>query len=240
MAGEEPRLRAFLTSLSRTNRVVMFDRRGLNLFERVGVTPTIDAGGADVEAILDAEGLERAVIFGASDGGAVAIRIAVRKPKRIAGLVLFGTIVCGGWRDDYPWALKEDTFRRWSTNVLSTWGTPTAIEKFAPSVAMEPAARAWWARTLRTVATPATGAEILNALFNIDVRGDLPSVRASTIVLHRKDDLIVRFGAGEHLARNIPGSRFVEMTGVDHWWWIGDYAPILKAIANVTRMCARK
>ncbi len=239
IAWEEPRLQRFLTSLSRTNRVVMFDRRGIGLSERVGVSPTIEAGVADVQAILGAEKIERAVIFGASDGGAVAIRLAASKPERVAGLVMFAAMVCGSWRDDYPWALKEEAFRKWSKYVLSTWGTATAIEKFAPSFADDPAARAWWARMLRTVATPASGAEMLNSLFKIDVREDLCGIGTPTVVLHRTNDRIVRFGAGEHLARNIPNARFVELPGADHWWWLGDYEPVLKAIADVTGVTAK-
>jgi DNA-binding SARP family transcriptional activator len=235
IAWEEPRLRAFLTRLSHTNQVIMFDRRGLGLSERVGITPTIEAGASDIEAILDAERIKRAVLFGASEGGPIAIRLAVSKPERVAGLVLFGTLACGSWREDYPWALKEETFRGWSKYVLSTWGAAMAIEAFAPSVAMHKASEAWWARTLRTAATPAAAAEVLNAFFRIDVRKDLPHVHAPTVVLHRRGDLIVRFGAGEHLARNILGARLVAMEGVDHWWWIGDCEPILNAIAEVTR-----
>lgn len=234
IAWDEPRLREFLTRLSQTNRVIMFDRRGLGLSERVGVTPTIDAGAADIESILCAEHIERAVLFGASEGGPIAIRLAVSKPDRVAGLVLFGTLACGSWREDYPWALKEQTFRNWSKYVLSTWGAAMAIEAFAPSVAMQKSAESWWARTLRTAATPAAAAEVLNSFFKIDIRKELGRVHAPTIVLHRKGDLIVRFGAGEHLARNIKGARFVAMEGVDHWWWIGDYDPILRAIADMS------
>lgn len=137
-------------------------------------------------------------------------------------------MVCGSWRDDYPWALKEEAFRKWSRYVLSTWGTATAIEKFAPSFADDPAARAWWAGMLRTVATPASGAEMLNSLFKIDLREDLCGIGTPTVVLHRTNDRIVRFGAGEHLARNIPNARFVELPEADHWWWLGDYEPVLR------------
>lgn len=135
IAWEEPRLQRFLTSLSRTNRVVMFDRRGIALSERVGVSPTIEAGVADVQAILGAEKIERAVIFGASDGGAVAIRLAASKPERVAGLVMFAAMVCGSWRDDYPWLSR----RKFFANGRSTYCPPGARQP--PSKSLRRASR---------------------------------------------------------------------------------------------------
>ena len=93
---------------------------------------------------------------------------------------------------------------------------------------------------LRTIATPASGAEMLISLFKIDVREDLRGIRVPTIVLHRTNDQIVRIGAGVHLACNIPNARFVELPGADHWWWLGNYKPVLNAISEMSVVAAKR
>jgi pimeloyl-ACP methyl ester carboxylesterase len=91
---------------------------------------------------------------------------------------------------------------------------------------------------LRLATTPASLGFILRALADTDIRDQLPRVRVPTIVLHRRGDQAVRFGAGEHLARHIPGARFVPLEGADHWWFIGDQQPVMDAIADVARGAA--
>jgi DNA-binding SARP family transcriptional activator/pimeloyl-ACP methyl ester carboxylesterase len=234
MAFEEPRLRAFVTRLAETHRVLMFDRRGLGLSERLGVRPSVDSAVSDIRAILDHAGVARAILFGASEGGPVAIRLASESPDRVAGLVLFGTLARGSWAPDYPWALKREALDVWRARLIADWGKPASFETFAPSAQHEPELRAWYARLLRLATTPASLGFILRALADTDIRDQLARVRAPTIVLHRRGDLAVRFGAGEHLARHITGAQFRPLDGADHWWFIGDQQPVLTAIADVT------
>ena len=113
---------------------------------------------------------------------------------------------------------------------MAEWGKPASIEVFAPSAAHEPALRAWWARLLRQAATPVSIGEVLRALAETDVRALLPRVRAQALVLHRRGDLAVRFGAGEHLARNLPRATFVPLEGDDHFWWLGEQDALFDAI----------
>ncbi len=235
MALEEPRLRSFIARLAETHQVLMFDRRGLGLSERLGVRPSVDTAVSDIRAILDHAGVARTILFGASEGGPIAIRFACESPQRAAGLVLFGTLARGSWSPDYPWALKRDALDLWRERLLADWGKPASIETFAPSAQHEPELRAWYARLLRLATTPASLGFILRALADTDIRDQLPHVRVPTVVLHRRDDLAVRFGAGEHLAQHIPGARFLPLGGADHWWFIGDQQPVLDAIADVTR-----
>jgi DNA-binding SARP family transcriptional activator/pimeloyl-ACP methyl ester carboxylesterase len=238
MAFEEPRLRAFITRLAESHQVLMFDRRGLGLSERLGIRPSVDTAVSDIRAILDEAGVAHAVLFGASEGGPIAIRFACESPGRAAGLVLFGTLARGSWSPDYPWALKRDALDVWRERLLADWGKPASIETFAPSAQHEPELRAWYARMLRLATTPASLGFILRALADTDIRDQLPRVRVPTIVLHRRGDQAVRFGAGEHLARHIPGARFVPLEGADHWWFIGDQQPVMDAIADVARGAA--
>jgi len=232
---DEPRLCTFLSRLAETNRVICFDRRGLGTSERLGTRPSVDSAVSDIRAILDHAGIARSVLFGASEGGLISIRLASESPERVAGLVLFDALARGAWAPDYPWALKPDALQRWCAKLAQGWGTPASIEVFAPSACREPELRAWWARLLRQAATPKSIEQVLDALGASDVRDLLPRLRVPTTVLHRREDRAVLFGAGEHLARNIPGAEFIPLDGADHWWWIGDQEATIKAIAAMSR-----
>src|SRR5262249_6186459 len=119
-------------------------------------------------------------------------------------------------------------------HLVQQWGGPADLESFAPSMAHDPATRAWWARTLRHASSPASLRTVLGGFRDIDVRADLPRVRQPTLVMHRRGDKAVRFGAGEYLARSIPGAQFMPLEGEDHWWCIGDQQPIIDAILAFT------
>lgn len=120
IACEHPGIRRALAALARRFTVVVFDRRGLGLSERLDATGSVAAAARDVLTILDAAGIERAWLFGASEGGPAAIQLAAMQPRRISGLVLFGAMARGSRDEDYPWALRPRIStvgcRRWWTD----------------------------------------------------------------------------------------------------------------------------
>ena len=231
---EHPGIRRVMRGLARHFTVVMLDRRGLGLSERLAATGTVDAAAADLLTILDAAGIERAWIFGSSEGGPAAIQLAATRPERVRGLVLYGAMAKGCRADDYPWALRAEDYDAWMRSLVQGWGGPANLDVFAPSAAGDPATRAGWARTLRQASSPASLRAVLGGFRDADVRRHLPAIRQPTLVLHRRGDRAVRFAAGEHLARNIPGARFVPLEGDDHWWCAGDPQPVLDAILAFT------
>ena len=230
MAWEEQRSADFLKRLAEIYQVIIFDRRGLGLSERLGVRPSIDSAVSDIRTILDHAGIARASIFGASEGGPIALRLAAEAPERVASLILYGTLARGSWAPDYPFALKPAALETWRAQLMAEWGKPASIEVFAPGAAHEPALRAWWARLLRQAATPVSIGQVRRALAETDVRALLPRITAKTLVLHRRGDRAVRFGAGEHLARHLPHATFVPLEGEDHFWWLGDQEALFAAI----------
>ena len=232
IAWEDPRLREFLTRLTQRYRVLVFDRRGLGLSERLGATGTIEAAAGDVHAILDHAGIERAWLFGASEGGPIALRLAADHPERVRGVMLFGALAKGTASPDHPWALGRDAFDVWLERLVAGWGGPSCLETFAPSARNDPAVRAWWARMLRHAASPATLRLVLHGLREADIRPLLPSLRVPALVMHRRGDRAVRFGAGEHLAQRLPGAHWLPLDGDDHWWWRGDTEPVLRAMLD--------
>lgn len=235
LVWEEPRLRRFLLALAGHARVTIMDRRGVGLSERLAEPPTEAATGRDIVAVMDHAGIERAVLFGASEGGPSCIRLAVDRPERVAGLVLFGTLAKGSYTADHPWALKADQFDRWQARMVASWGKPDSVETFAPSLAQDEAVRAWSSRMLRQATSPTGIAAVLRALRDVDVRPLLARVAVPTLVLHRRGDRAVRLEAGRFIATSIPGARFVALDGDDHWWWCGDADAVL---AEMTRFVA--
>jgi pimeloyl-ACP methyl ester carboxylesterase/DNA-binding SARP family transcriptional activator len=230
IALEYPAFRAFVEALADRFRVILFDRRGVGLSERLRATSTPAAMAADIAAILDHAGVPRAWLFGSSEGGLGAMRLAVDRPERVQGLCLFGSLARGSAAPDYPWALPAAAYGVWLQRLIAGWGGPVGIETFAPSEQHDPALRAWWARLVRHAASPGGLETILGGLRNADLRADLGRIGVPTLVMHRRGDKAVRFEAGEHLARNIPGAVWHPLEGVDHFWWCGDSAAVVRAI----------
>ena len=79
---------------------------------------------------------------------------------------------------------------------------------------------------------------VLQALRDIDVRGLLPEIAAPTLILHRKEDAAVRVEAGRYLADHLPASKFIELDGRDHWWWVSDVNPIVDYVKRFVRQMA--
>jgi DNA-binding SARP family transcriptional activator/pimeloyl-ACP methyl ester carboxylesterase len=227
---EEPRCRAFLSSLAEMGRLILLDRRGIGLSDRVGFAPSLDATVLDIGTVLDAAGSRRVVLFGASEGGPACIKFAADCPDRVAGLILFASLAKGSASPDYPHALQAGQYDMWLQQLVAAWGGPAGIETFAPSLASDPQARAWWASLLRAASSPGAIKGVLEALRDTDVRHVLSRISAPTLVLHRRGDRAVRIGAGRHLASHIAQAQLVELDGADHWAFAGDQQPVLASI----------
>ena len=234
IALEHPPVRAFLDVLANRFRVILFDRRGIGLSERLRAASTPAAMAADIAAILAHAGVQRAWLFGASEGGLGAMRLAIDHPERVSGLCLFGSLAKGSAAPDYPWALPSPAYDLWLQRLIAGWGGPVGIETFAPSEKDDPALRAWWARLVRHAASPGGLAAVLGGLRDADLRADLHRIGAPTLVMHRRGDRAVHFGAGEHLSQSIPGAVWRPLEGVDHFWWCGDGASVVRAILEFT------
>jgi DNA-binding SARP family transcriptional activator/pimeloyl-ACP methyl ester carboxylesterase len=234
LALEHPPLRAFVEALAQRFQVVLFDRRGIGLSERLRAQSTPAALAQDVQAILDDAGVRDAWLFGSSEGGLGAMRLAIDSPQRVGGLCLFGALARGSAAPDYPWSLPAAAYDVWLQRLVAGWGGPVGLETFAPSVQDDPALRAWWARLVRHAVSPGGLETILGGLRDADLRADLARIRVPTLVMHRRGDRAVRFEAGRHLAETIPGAAWHPLDGIDHFWWCGDGEAILRAIFAFT------
>ncbi|MET3965601.1 alpha/beta fold hydrolase [Bradyrhizobium sp. S3.9.1] len=239
-AWENPASRTFLASLMRLGRLIVFDRRGIGLSDRVGSAPGIDVTAEDIGTVLRAADSRRVVLFGASECGPACIKFAVEESRHVAGLILFGALAKGCWSEDYPHALRASQYDAWSKHLIAQWGGPVGIEAFAPSLANDPQARAWWAGLLRAASSPGGISAVLEAFRDADVRHLLARIAVPTLVLHRRDDKAVRIAAGRDIASRIIGAEFVELDGNDHWFFAGDQQPVLEAIKRFTEALPRE
>jgi len=230
-AWEDPGYSRFLRRLASFSRLIRFDKRGTGLSDRIAGMPTLEQRMDDVRAVMDATGSERAALFGISEGGPMSILFAATYPERTSALILYGSIARGSWAPDYPWGARfGDERDAWLEGWRKNWGGPYAVEMWAPSVAQDPQFRQWWAKYLRLGASPSAVISIFQMNAALDVRDILAALHVPTLVLHRSGDRPINVGHGRYLAEHIPGARFVELSGEDHLWWVGDPASIVDEV----------
>jgi class 3 adenylate cyclase len=217
LTWDEPPRARFLNRIAAYSRLILFDKRGTGLSDRVGGIPGLEQRMDDVRAVMDAAGSERAAIFGISEGGAMAMLFAATYPERTRALVLYGAYA------HYPsWVLSGAALEEFIASIEASWGTGASATRFAPSRAGDEQFRQQWARFERLGASPAAVVALTRMNAEIDVRHVLPAIRVPTLVLHRRDDTRVNVEAGRFTAAHIPGARYVEMPGPDHAIWVGD------------------
>ncbi len=228
---------SFLERLASFSRLILFDKRGTGLSDRVpnDRLPTLEQRMEDVHAVMDAVGAERAVLVGVSEGGPMCALFAATYPERTSGVVMFGTYAKRIRDDDYPWAPTVEQRNAFFDVVKRDWGKPVGIEERAPSMAGDPEFREWWAEYLRMGASPGAAVALTRMNAEIDVRDVLPLVRVPTLVMHRRDDMCLRVEEGRYVADRIPESKYVELEGPDHLPFVGDQERVLAEIEEFVK-----
>ncbi|HKT39678.1 MAG TPA: alpha/beta fold hydrolase, partial [Ktedonobacterales bacterium] len=232
---EEPELAHFYHQLGSFARIIVYDKRGMGMSDRVGAPVTLAQHVADAQAVMSAVGTSRVVVFAVSEGATVGILTAAQRSEQIAGLVIYGGQAKGHRSADYPWGLTPEQYQRWAEKLVRGWGGPVNLEYFSPSRAHDERFRQWWAQTQRLAASPGAVQAILEGIRDSDVRSELPLLHVPTLILHRRGDRSVPVEAGRYLASQIPQARYVELPGDDHWWWVGDTQTIHNEIERFIR-----
>ncbi len=230
-AWDEPALAGFWRRLSTFTRLVLLDKRGTGLSDRVEGVPTLEDRMDDVRAVMDAVGLDRAALLGGSEAGPITALFAATYPERVSALILINAIVKWAATDDFPWAYSPEQIQTMFDYVERSWGSGWSGEGwFAPSLSGDMRAREWVGRVELLTGTPTAMATTfaMNAL--IDVRPTLEAIAAPTLVLQRPADQVVDVHHGRFYADHIRESKYVEVPGVDHWWWVGDANSIVEEI----------
>ena len=227
---EEPTLARFLTRLASFSRLILFDKRGTGLSDRVADMPSLEVRMDDVRAVMDVVGSEFAALFGYSEGGTMCALFAATHPSRTSALIMSGAFARRTWAPDYPWGRTEEQQQAFLDQVEREWGGPVGIDVRAPSMAQDERFRQWWARFLRASASPAAAAMLVRMNAEIDIRQLLPAIQVPTLILHSVNDRVIDMGVARYMAARIPRSKLVELHGTDHLPWGDDSDAILDEI----------
>jgi class 3 adenylate cyclase len=207
---ENPRNAEFYERLARFSRLILFDKRGTGLSDRVAAIGNLEERMDDVRAVMDAVGSERAALFGVSEGGPMSLLFAATYPERAQALVLYASFA--RHPTITPERLEEDVAR-----INREWGTGMFLaDTFAPDLARDPVALRLLARRERQSASPSAASSVLRINAEIDARHILPTIRTPTLILHKLGDARITIDAGRYLADHIPGARLIELPGRNH------------------------
>ena len=221
---DDPGMAHVLRRLSSFSRLILFDKRGTGLSDRVPMDelPSLETRMDDVRAVMDAASSERAALFGHSEGGSMCMLFAATFPERTTALVCFGVFAKRVWSPDYPWAPTPEARAAWLDRIETEWGTATDLDDLAPSRANDPTFSEWTAGYFRRSASPGAAAALGRMNTEIDVRDVLPTIQVPTLIMHRAKDRDVNVKEGKFIADRIPGARFLRMPGTDHLFWTED------------------
>jgi pimeloyl-ACP methyl ester carboxylesterase/DNA-binding CsgD family transcriptional regulator len=213
---ESPVWRHWVAELSRSHTLVRYDERGCGLSDREAADQSFEAWVADLEAVVEASGFERFVLYGQSQGGPTAIAYAVRHPERVSRLVLYGTFAQVWARTPARAEEVEMTIRLaergWERD------NPAFREMFSslyiPDGSLEQ--RRSFAEMMRLSTSAGVAGRLLREFLKIDVRALARQVRCPTLVLHPRGDGAVPFEEARVVAGLIPGARFVPLESRNH------------------------
>ncbi len=240
-----PAAKSFFDRIASFSRLLIFDKAGTGLSDPVSAVPTLEERAGEVEAVMDAAGMERAAIIGLSEGGPMAIFFSTTRRERTEALVLFDTYPTmfvgtkpsslreavdsspgiddvrrwaaeiGLREDEIPNAAQLERSRRIGRHVLDDWGEGKALKAFVPHQGDE----AQLGLLERLCASPGMARATMASAIRLDVTDLLESVDVPTLLVHARDDLAVPVQFSRFMARRIPGARLLEVEGEDHAPW---------------------
>jgi class 3 adenylate cyclase len=212
---DDPEYSDLYRRLATFTRLILFDPRGAGSSDalQVGDEFAWESWTDDVMAVMDAAGSERAALVGALDASPAAILCAATRPDRIQALIVFNGTARLKADEGYPIGLSDEMVEAVAQTVTRVWGTPEAAPLFYTERQGDADFAEWYARYLRSAATPRRIREHIRRVIDLDVRSALPTVSVPTLVLHRRDNPLIPVAMGRWIAERVPGARFVELPG---------------------------
>ena len=229
---ENPSLARFLRELAGLGRLIVTDRRGLGCSERFTPedAPPIETLMDDVLAVLEAVGSERPVVLATGDCGFFACPLAATHPERLGALILFSAAPTWRRSAEIPWGRTEAEMEQSFRWCQANWGSGAWVRRANPSAGAAEDNVRWFGRYERLAQSPGALYAEARRFAETDVRGVLPSIQVPTLVLHRSGNPEEHVDGGRYLATRIPGARFVELDGRDHFPWIGDQEAVVREL----------
>lgn len=232
-AGWDEPLRArFFRRLASFSRLILFDKRGTGMSDRVPdrELPGLEQRMDDVRAVMDTVGSRSAAVLGHSEGAGMAMLFAATYPERTTALITFGGFACRIWDPEYPWAPTPEQRQQFYDLIDRDWGGEFDLTNLVPSMAKDEGFMRRLSTYTRLSASPGAALALARMNTEIDVRRVLPAIRVPTLILHRTGDLDANVEEGRYIAARIPGAKFVELQGPDHLPWVGDQDAVVDEI----------
>jgi len=231
---ELPRYARFLRRIASFSRLILFDRRGMGMSDPVpiGQLPGPEIRMDDIRAVMDEVGSERAVIYGASESGTLAMLFAASHPDRTAALVIHGSRPSGKKGRDTPWGWTSEYFEEQTAAIESSWGTEDFFLREFPRIADDPRLLSFFASYARHAMSPGAAVAAWQMEWETDVRDILPAIHVPTLILHRRED---EPEAHRYIAAHISGAEYVELPGDEHVPYLGDQDSVLNEIERFVK-----
>jgi class 3 adenylate cyclase len=228
---ENPPVERFLRPLAELGRLLLFDKRGTGMSDRVS-GETLETRMDDIRAVLDGAESETAVVCALGDGGPLAMLFAATYPERTAGLVLINTTPVFIRSAEFPWLASPAEVERRLDKLVRIWSEPDLLEndllRGSPDMSEED--RQSFTRVLRYSVSPGAMRDYIRMQVDMDVRHVLPSIRVPTLILHRAELVGIDVRGARYMAERIPGARLVEVPGRNFAPAVGDQAALLGEI----------
>ena len=226
---EIPEFARFLDRLAAMGRLIVFDKRGTGLSDRVAGVPTLEQRADDIAAVMNAAGSGRAAIAAWGEGAAIAAMFAASHPERVTALVL-GSLPVKMTDGARPVVADPAVIQAFSAAVENGWGQATLVPLLAPSRAEDSRFLSWYRRWERLSSTPSAAAATLRWAMEFDLGSILPSIQARTLIVHRTGNTLVDMQAVRAATNLIPDVRYTELPGCDDLPYVGDTDAVLDAI----------
>ena len=223
-----PELVNFLQELGKIARVILFDKRGTGLSDRIVELSTLEERMDDIRAVMDTVGSEKAVLFGHSEGGSVSALFAATYPNRTISLITFGIFAKRRYAPNYPWAPTDDERQVVYNMIENSWGSgDMGLESLAPSKANDKVFMDWLANYFRSGASPNAALMLTKMNTEVDIIDILSSIKVPTLIMQRTNDIDVKIQEGRFIAERIKDAKFIEFDGDDHLFWVGNTKEVL-------------
>ena len=222
---EREQIARFYRRLAGIGRLILFDKRGTGMSDRVRGIATLEERMDDVRAVMDAARSERAALIGISEGGPMVTLFAATYPERTAALIGIGTFARRTPAPDYAIDIPRPKV------TAEMWGTPmmrSYVATRVPSLVDDDEAMRWYASYFMRGASPGAAIALQAMNSEIDVRDVLPTIGVPTLMLYREDEYLRE--AARYMGERIPGARVVGLPGVDHLPWEGDQDAVIDEI----------
>lgn len=231
---DDPLLARGLHRLAEVGRLIACDGRGFGSSDLIDPArvAALQVWMDDIETVLDAAGSDRAALIGQVEAALPVLLFAATHPERVSSLVLVNAAARYLRSDDYPWGMPAEALTHLVDSFQRETGRGGVTRLNAPSRADDPRFLHWANRCERLSTPPNSVPGLYRNWVHSDLRHVLPSIAAPTLVLHRRDNAVVRPGHAEYLAEHIPNAKHVELPGADNIWYSGDVDSVVDEIVT--------